>query len=154
MKLAPWRRYETQKTFPTDLEGFGDRFWNFGTEAFPHSFPDLFQPNLQPALNVAETEDDFIVTDDCPGMKEEDHHVETMGHTLVVKGERKWEEEETGKDFRRIESRYGIFGRTIPLPENARFDPKQMDAVYKKGVLTITVPKAEKTPTAKIKVHG
>ena len=77
-----------------------------------------------------------------------------MGSQILISGERKWEEEKKGKEFHRVESQFGSFERIVQLPENVRADPEKIDAAYKKGVLKITVPKLEKTPTAKIPVHS
>jgi HSP20 family protein len=91
---------------------------------------------------------------DSPGLDQQDFEIETMGNQVLISGERKWEEAKKGKEFRRVESQYGKFERTVMLPENARIDPDKIDASYAKGVLTITVPKRERTPAAKIPVHA
>jgi len=152
MNLIPWRRRESLLPFSTDFDDFFRRFWENGDRELTSHLPEVFRSRSFPALNVAETEDSFSITVDCPGLEEKDIQVEAMGNNLVVSGERKWEEEKKGKEYRRVESQYGKFERTIPLPDNVRIEAGEVDATYKKGVLTITVPKLEKTPTAKIRV--
>ena len=152
MNITPWRRREYPSAF--DWDDLWTRFWGDGNEGIASHLPEVFRTRLYPAVNVAETEDSFCITIDCPGLEEKDFQVEMMGNQLLISGERKWEEEKKGKEYRRVESQYGKFERTVPLPENARADAKKMDASYKKGVLTITVPKREKTPSAKIPVHA
>ena len=103
---------------------------------------------------AAETEEAFVVTLDCPGMKDEDFEVQAMGNQLILTGERSWEKEKKGKEFHRVESQYGRFERTVQLPENAMTEDNGIDAHYAKGVLTVTVPKRAKTPTTKIPVKS
>jgi HSP20 family protein len=154
MNLIPWRRRESLTPFLTDFDDFFRSMWSDDDGERMTRLPEVFRKATFPAVNVSETEDSFCVTVDCPGLDEEDLSVTAMGNNLVISGERKWEEEKKGKEYRRIESQYGKFERTLPLPENVRLDVEKVDASYKKGVLTVTVPKLEKTPTAKIPVHA
>jgi HSP20 family protein len=153
MNIIPWRRSEslTPRTF--DFDDMWSRFFGNGEEGLTTRIPDFFKSIPLPAVNIAETEDEFSITMDCPGLDEDDFEIQTMGKQLIISGERKWEEEKKGKEFRRVESRYGKFERTVQLPENALMEPEKIDACYKKGILTLTVPKLEKTPTTKIPVH-
>ena len=154
MNLIPRRRRGSLAPFTTDFDDFFNRFWGEDNGELTSHLPEVFHGRTFPAVNVAETEDRFCVALDCPGLDEKDIRVEAMGNTLIVSGERKWEEEKKGKEFRRVESQYGKFERAITLPQNARVEPGKIDATYKKGVLTIEIPKTEKTPAAKIPVHA
>lgn len=148
---------KNRSSFPStsfDLDEFFNRFWNHGGQEFTEHLPEVFRTRGFPAVNVAETETEFHVTLDCPGLKEADISVQVMNNSLVVSGERKWEEEKQGKEYRSVESQYGKFERTISLPETVRIDAGKVDASYKQGVLTVLVPKLEKTPLAKIPVHA
>jgi HSP20 family protein len=71
---------------------------------------------------------------------------------LTIRGEKKEEKEDKGKDYYRMERSYGSFSRTIPLPVEVETD--KVDAKFKKGVLTITLPKTAKavSETKKISV--
>lgn len=154
MNIIPWRRRESTLPADFDFDDLWSRFWGNGNDDFTSHLPAVFRTRPFPAINVAETEDEFCITLDCPGLDEDDFEVETMGNQLLISGERKWEHEKKGKEFRRVESQYGKFERTVPLPDNARIETEAIDAAYKKGVLTITVPKLEKTPATKIPVHA
>lgn len=154
MNLIPRKHRNSFSNMPTDFEDFISRFWDNGNQEFAEHLPEVFRGRGYPAVNVAETESEFHVTVDCPGLKESDISVQAMGNSLVVSGERKWEKEKKGKEYRRVESQYGMFERTIPLPENVRIEADKVEASYKQGVLTIAVPKLEKTPLAKIPVHA
>ena len=154
MKIAPWRRRESLQPFHTQMEDFWDRFFGNGETGIASRLPEVFRERAVPPLNVAEAEGEYTITMDCPGLEIEDIDVEVMGHQLVVSFERKWEEKAEDKEFRRVESQYGKFQRTVPLPENARVDTEAIEASYKKGVLELKVPKSERTPAARITVQA
>jgi HSP20 family protein len=157
MNIIPRRRRASLLPSPAGIEDLWNRFWHElpnGNGDSESRLPEAFRTGHVPAVNIAETEESFSVTLDCPGLDEKDFKIETMGNDLMISGERKWEEEKEGKEYRLVESQYGRFARTVRLPENARIEPAEVDATYKNGVLTITIPKVEKTPTAKIEVHS
>jgi len=105
-----------------------------------------------PRANVAETENEYEVTVDLPGVKPEELNVEYKGSELWLTGERKHETEEKGKTFHRIEKRYGRFERIIPLA--CPVDEAKISAEYKDGVLHVTVPKAEAARPKRIEVKA
>jgi len=154
MNVIPWQRRESLLPTSSDLESFVGRLLPDGNRDLMSHLPKAFQLGNFPPINIAEAEECFTVSVDCPGMAEEDFQIEAMGNQLMVSGERKWEEEKQGKEFKRVESQYGLFERTVVLPDNVRIDAETIDARYAKGVLTIVVPKLEKTPAAKIRVRG
>jgi HSP20 family protein len=105
-------------------------------------------------LDVAESDDAFTVTAELPGMDEKNVDVTLSGDMLVIKGEKKEEHEEKKKDYHLKERSWGSFERRIAVPFKA--DPARVQASFKKGVLTVTVPKpAEaKTQTKKIEIKS
>jgi HSP20 family protein len=153
MNLTPWRRGETSLAFP-DFEDFFKGMWGNGDTPVATHLPEVFHRRNFPAVNVAETEDSYAISLDCPGLEEEEIDVEVMGGMLVISGERKWEEEKQGKEFHRIESQFGKFERRIQMPANASPDSGKFEASYAKGVLTVLVPKSKKTPTSRIPVRA
>jgi len=151
MKLLPWRRNDELTAFRDEFDELFNRFFTdepLGAMTLKNGSTFL------PPMNLAETDKTFAVTIEVPGMTEKDVHVEVRGRELVVTGERKWEEEKKGKEFRRVESCYGAFERRIELPENARLESDALVATCKKGILEITIPKVEPTPVAKIPVKA
>jgi HSP20 family protein len=70
---------------------------------------------------------------------------------LTIKGEKKKEEEDKGKDYYRSERIYGSFMRALPLP--AEIDPDKVQATFKNGVLEIRLPKSEAAKKREIKVN-
>ncbi len=154
MKIIPGRHRDSLLPRATDLEEMWHRIVGNGERGLSGQLPEVFRQPLLPPVNVVETEDSFCVTMDCPGMTEADFDVEAMGNQLLISGERKWEDESKGAEFRRVESSFGKFERTIRLPENARTNAQEMEAKYATGILTITIPKRERTPTSKIPVRA
>ena len=110
--------------------------------------------DLTPRVNVAETEKEVKVTAELPGVEEKDIEVNLTGDVLTLKGEKRAETEEKGKNFHRVERRYGSFARAVEMP--AEVDPGKVTAVFKKGVLTVTLAKtvAGQGRSRKIEVRG
>jgi len=96
-----------------------------------------------PAVNVAETRDEFTVTAELPGMKLENVSVDFTDGMLTIRGE-KVDEHTAKEDDRTIymwERRFGSFQRTLPFPGG--IDDKKIGAEFKDGVLTVHLPKVE-----------
>ena len=105
-----------------------------------------------PALDVFETEEKFVVTLELAGMEPEEVEVSVEDSTLTVSGERKFSEEVSEDNYRRVERRYGSFSRSLTLPQTA--DAEHVDASFDKGVLRIEVPKIEAPKPKKIEVKA
>ena len=104
-----------------------------------------------PALDVRESEDRFEVTLDLPGLDPNDVNVTFEDGMLTVSGKRQFGSEDTGDTWHRIERGFGTFARSIRLPQTA--DPERIDASFDKGVLTVSVPKAEQAKPRTIEVR-
>jgi HSP20 family protein len=94
-----------------------------------------------PEIDVKETEKEFRVTADLPGMDEKDLEVAFIDGGVSIKGEKREEHEEEKGDVYCSERRYGAFERMIPLSSD--IDVNKAKATFKKGVLKITLPKKE-----------
>jgi HSP20 family protein len=105
-----------------------------------------------PRTNVAETEKEYEITLDLPGLKPEDFNVELNEGRLWISGERKHEAEEKDKTYHRIERHYGQFRRVIPL--ETAVNAEKIEAEYRDGVLRITVPKDEALLPRRIEVKS
>ena len=108
-------------------------------------------PAFTPKINVAETENEIKVSAELPGMDEKDVTVEVDENTLVIKGEKKDEHEEKGKNWHRIEQSYEAFNRVIHIPAN--IDGNKVKATFKKGMLNVSIPKVEDKEKAKKKIE-
>ena len=106
--------------------------------------------SFQPSLDVTEDDQALRVRAEVPGIDPKDIHLEIHGGVLTLRGEKKDEKGE-GQDGRHwSERRYGSFARAISLPEYV--DHEKVEAGYKDGVLTITLPKSEKAKPREISV--
>jgi HSP20 family protein len=108
--------------------------------------------NFAPSVNVAETEAQYEVTADLPGINPEDVNVELHEGQVTISGKRETEKEETGKTFHRVERQYGEFRRTISLP--VPVDEQKITASYKDGVLNVVLPKSEKVKPTRIPINS
>jgi HSP20 family protein len=97
---------------------------------------------FSPKVDVTENEKEIKISAELPGMDEKDIDVSLQKDMLTIKGEKKEEKEDKGKDYYRMERSYGSFSRTIPLSVEVETD--KVEAKFKKGVLSITLPKTAK----------
>lgn len=95
---------------------------------------------FSPSVDVRENDKEIKVSAELPGMDDKDIDVSLTKDALTIKGEKKEEKEDKGKDYYRIERSYGSFSRTIPLPTEIDID--KVKAEFKKGVLTVILPKS------------
>jgi HSP20 family protein len=93
-----------------------------------------------PSTDVSETDDNIEVAVELPGMSEDDIDISLSGDAMTIRGEKKVEREEKRKGVFMSERSYGAFYRTIPLPPGV--DPDKAEAKFKRGVLTVTLPKS------------
>jgi len=109
---------------------------------------------LSPRLDVAETKNKFEIKAELPGIDEKDLNLSYEDGLLTISGEKKSENEEKEKGYYLKECSYGSFSRSVRLPENIAED--KIEARFKKGVLTIDVPKKAITPdkTRKITIKA
>jgi len=128
MKLV---RYNT---VPSLFDDFVDR--HFG-KSFNNG-ESYFLPNV----DVSETDKEFEIQVSAPGMDKKDFKLELNDNQLTISGERKFEKEDTKKNFHAVESRYGKFSRSFYMPDNA--NGEKIQASYKNGILSVLIPKDEK----------
>jgi HSP20 family protein len=109
---------------------------------------------FSPSVDIKESDKDIKVSAELPGMEEKDIEVSLGRDSLTIKGEKKEEKEDKGKNYYRMERSYGSFTRTIPLP--AEVDMDKVKAEFKKGILTVTLPKTARAikETKKIPVKA
>lgn len=115
-------------------------------------WPVLSERAIWPAIDIADGENEIVVKAEVPGCKAEDIDISVYGNTLTLSGEKKAEEEKKEKGYYHLERSYGSFRRELRLPDDV--DPDKVDASCRNGVLTITLPKSEKTKAVKVKIKG
>jgi HSP20 family protein len=117
----------------------------FGSQGW-HAFSELpgagSWGDLTPRIDMSETDRELLVKVELPGMTEKEVEISIHGDILTIAGEKKQEKEQTEKGWYRMERQYGSFNRSIPLP--CEVDCEKTQAQYKNGVVTVTMPKADK----------
>ena len=149
MAIVPWTRRNRNELSPfrTHMDDLFEGFFR-GLDR-PLS---LFSERAWPAIDVAEKDDAVVVRAEVPGCTPEDIDISVYGNTLTLSGEKKESHEDKGDGYYHMESTYGSFRRDISLP--AEVDQDKVEAVVKDGVLSVTLPKTEKSKAVKVKVKG
>ncbi len=159
--LVPWRReaaaaeVERRADHPiADFHRqmnrlFEDFFSDFEGRSSGLVVPSAFaRPDAStPRVDVAETEKEVAVSADLPGLDEQDVQVTLDGDVLTISGSRKDAREEKKRNYHLVERSYGEFHRSIPLPGG--LDTEHAKAAFKKGVLTVTLPKLPEAQSKK-----
>jgi HSP20 family protein len=130
-------------------------FREFAMPAFGR-LPRLFDDSgatfeWSPSADISETDKEYIVKAELPGVKREDVKVSIADGVLTIKGERKQEKEEKGEHTHRLERAYGSFCRSFSLPDDA--NDKQVRAETKDGVLRVHVPKTSTAKSTPIEIN-
>lgn len=129
------------------LDSMIDKFFRGGVVDDGSFFPTVWTP----AVDVAEHEDTYVVNVELPGISKGDVKITMQGNILTIEGEKKAEKEEKEKNYHRVERSYGSFRRSFRLSSTVNSD--KVDAQYKDGILTISLPKAEEARRKQIEVE-
>jgi HSP20 family protein len=125
--------------------GFTEDEFPAGLRLFQDSLSRLFSESgsrpWTPAVDVFENENELVLKADLPEVDPKNVAIQIENGTLTLKGERRFEENKTGKAYHRIERGYGSFVRAFTLADT--IDSEHVKADYRNGVLTITLPKKE-----------
>jgi len=142
MELVRWNPFRELE----DMQGRLNRL--FGESPFSRMGENgMAFSGWSPAVDVQETDKEYLIKADLPDVKKEDVKVELLDGTLTIEGERQQEKEEKGKKFHKIEREYGKFLRRFGLPSEV--DASKVQAEFKNGVLNVHLPKsATAKPTA------
>ena len=107
---------------------------------------------FHPPVDIKENMDSYQVTMEVPGVNKEDISIEMKDSVLSISGKREISSEEKDETYHRIERYYGSFCRSFTIPTPV--DEKKIDAAYKDGILTISIPKKEEAKPKKIVIKG
>jgi len=105
-----------------------------------------------PVVDVVEDEKEYLIKAELPEVSKENVRVTVEKGKLTLSGERKFEKDENGKKYHRVERSYGSFSRTFNLPENV--DPEKVEADFKDGVLRVHLTKLEQPGPRQIEVKA
>jgi HSP20 family protein len=103
-----------------------------------------------PAMDLVETDDEFVLRADLPGLSENDVNIELEDNVLTLSGQRKSEHEERKEGYYRVERASGAFSRSLTLPEGV--DPEGIKANFDRGVLEVRIPKPEERKPRKVAI--
>ena len=103
-----------------------------------------------PLVDISEDEKEYVIKAELPEIKKEDIKVSVHDNVMTISGERKYEKEEKGKKYHRVERAYGSFTRSFTLPEDA--DASKVSAECKDGILRVRLPKSEKAKAKSVEI--
>ena len=130
------------------------RLWAVRNEMdrmFENTLLGPFEPTAWDlALDVAETDNEYLVKASLPGINPDDLEVTYNANVLTIKGDTREDKEVDQKRYYLRERRYGSFSRSVSLPSSVK--PEKIEASYDAGVLTLHLPKAEEAKPKRIPV--
>ncbi len=167
-KLAPWNWFSKEEkqersvpvnkipgdrglatkdmaSFPHSVEGlfnnfFGNAFNELTTAHGSHT-PLGAYGLLKPQVDLRAEDKKYILTVEIPGVTEKDVTIDMADSTMTITGEKKQEKETKEENYYRMERSYGSFQRVLSLPDD--IDQDNIQANFKHGVLTITMPRQQ-----------
>jgi len=104
-----------------------------------------------PLVDIVEDEKEYLIKAEVPEVRKEEIKVGVQDDVLTISGDRKYEKEEKGKKYHRLERAYGSFARSFTIPDDA--DGTAVNAQFKDGVLHVHLPKSEKAKPKSIEVQ-
>ena len=103
-----------------------------------------------PSVDIAERESEYVVKVELPGVSKDDVRITLEDALLTIRGEKKQEKESKEASYHRMERSYGSFQRSFTLPASVKAD--KIEASYRDGILTVTLPKADEARRKQIEV--
>ena len=151
MSLVRWNPARELAAWPSDLFGiqremnkmFDGVFRSTGDEDYSFS-------SWTPAVDIAEHDEEYLVKVELPGVNRDEVKLTLENNILTIRGEKKQEKETKKENYHRVERSYGSFQRSFTLPAAVKSD--KIDASYKDGILTVSLPKAEEAKPKQIEV--
>lgn len=144
--MIPWKRDDKKDNLTPYLE---DPFWQMRKRMnrYLNTFwenpvgMDLYDEDdtILPRIDLSETDEEYTVVVDLPGLEEKDIDVSYNRNVLSISGKKDEEKEEKGRQYHRVERYSGQFRRTISLQDDV--DENNIEANFKNGVLTVNIPK-------------
>jgi len=145
IKYNPSRElFKIERDFNSLLQNFIHKFKNDREDK------DFLEASWSPLSDIIETDDEYKVALDIPGVEKKDIKVSVSNSLLSISGERKEENEVIKSNYYKIEKAYGKYFRSFNLPEN--IDMQKIDAEFKNGTLTVHIPKSENAKPKQIEV--
>jgi len=149
MALIRWEPVRELNTIQSEMNRLFNTF--FDTSTTPGSAPTATRRWI-PAMDLVETDEDFVLRADLPGLSEDDVNIELEDNVLTISGQRKAEHEERKEGYYRMERSSGSFSRSLTLPEGV--DPDKVEANFARGVLEVRIPKPEQRKPRKVTISA
>ncbi|MCG6658699.1 Hsp20/alpha crystallin family protein [Halomonas campisalis] len=111
----------------------------FGMPSLEGRFGDM-PGMLRPQLDIAERDDEYVISVEVPGVEEKDISLTLDDHRLVIEGEKRQESASGDDRYQRVERAYGSFRRVLDLPADAKAE--EIKASFANGVLKVSVPRS------------
>ena len=143
--LVRFERHPLTRTAFDNIFDF-ESFFRGGIQDDGSLFPSVWTP----AVDVAEHDNEYLVKVELPGVSKDDVTITMQENILTIRGEKKDGKESKGTNYHSVERSYGSFQRSFTLPTTVKTD--KIDAAFKDGILTITMPKAEEAKAKQIEV--
>ena len=144
MTLVKWTPHGVNNFCNTGVDRWFDNFLNSDLRLSD----DI--STVHPVVNVEETENEYLISAELPGMEKKDINISIEDNVLSISGEKKSEIKSEDKNYHRFERSYGKFYRSFELPHSV--DRENIDASYINGVLNVSLPKAEEAKPKQIEV--
>jgi HSP20 family protein len=145
--LTRWNQLRQLEALQQGLGGLFSRSpaqWPEGQEE------QIAVPEWAPLVDISEDDKEYLIKAELPEVKKEDVKVTAEEGTLTITGQRRFEKEEKGRKYHRVERAYGSFVRNFSFPDDA--SPAKVSAEFKDGMLTVHLGKTEKAKPQQIEV--
>ncbi|MUG93592.1 Hsp20 family protein [Scytonema sp. UIC 10036] len=153
MPITLWRPFQDIEHWEPlhEIENLQRQLNQMFESIMPTSDEDAIAVTFMPSAEMKETDETLSLRLEVPGLEAKDLDVQVTETTVAIKGERKSETKVEDKDMVRSEFYYGRFERVIPLPSHIQTD--RVQAEYKNGILTLTLPKVKPEKRKAVKIN-
>jgi HSP20 family protein len=145
--LTSWNQLEELEAL---RHGLGSLFGRSPVHLPKGQEEQITVPEWAPLVDISEDDKEYLIKVELPEVQKADVKVTAEEGTLTIMGERKFEKEQKGKKYHRVERAYGSFVRNFSFPDDA--NPAKVSAEFKDGVLTVHLAKTEKAKPQQIEV--
>jgi HSP20 family protein len=145
--LAQWNQLKELEDLHKSL---GSLFGRPQTQRLESKEELMRVPEWTPLVDISEDAKEYLIKAELPDVRREDMKISMEDGTLTIAGDRKYEKEENGRKYHRVERAYGSFGRSFSLPDDA--SPAKVTADFKDGVLKVHLAKNEKARPRQVEV--
>jgi len=143
VRWSPMRPMQDILSFENEISRL---FQDLATRGQEGEAPSVWAPRV----DIEEDRESYVVKAELPGMKLEDIKISIADNQLVIRGEKRREVESKDKTYHRVERVYGSFERAFTLTKAVAAE--KIEAIYRDGVLTVRVPKAEEAKAREIQI--